>query len=677
MKIKRQNDIKDCGPIVIQAIHKKYYDEWINLNQMKLKVDYGSKGINVKNFISLASHYGIESEGYKVDVDSIIKAMPNKYIVGLIDSDGMNHYVLFKYHKEKIHIVDSIKGNYSMSVFEFKKIFTEMIITFERGKYTPEEIDITHPMKYLSKNWNLIAWISCSLVLSIIFVFVSSLFMKIILDKIIPGKLNSSLAIISLSFAFLAILRAMNKIFRLFLVKKLSLQIERDLTFTYFEKIRDSGYKDISKITINDNLRRIGLIAHVSGFISNSFFVVFNELAMFIVATSLLIWISPTLFAVSLGAAGLVSIITVGFRSLNRSKYDDLIKNKMSMFNSFIDTINQTKELKQPRVAKLNQSIFNREYTKSKTKEYEVWGFNTIQGLLEQIIELSVPILLVFLGTKDVFQDKLTVGSLLMFISIFNSFISPVKDLCDFFLQLPQMQRNIDLISFIINSPDEPINPNGLKMERLKSIKIKDLKVGYDRTLIHISDWTIDKSIKLKGKNGTGKSTLLNSIGTVLESKGQIYFNNFEKDYYSLYSLREKIAIISPSTYIPNMTILEYATLNNKQAMETLLENAAKYNLISLMKSLGLSFETPLINNGQNISSGQRQVVTLLRLFSFKYELIILDEAFENIDTHKLKGIKKAITDFQDSLYIEVSHSGKYISNGKVVNIEEINSNPN
>ncbi|NQZ66086.1 MAG: hypothetical protein HRT99_02585 [Mycoplasmatales bacterium] len=76
-------------------------------------------------------------------------------------------------------------------------------------------------------------------------------------------------------------------------------------------------------------------------------------------------------------------------------------------------------------------------------------------------------------------------------------------------------------------------------------------------------------------------------------------------------------------------------------------------------------------NNASNISSGQRQIIMLLRLFAFDYELILLDEAFENIDLKKTKLLGKMIKDFQKGLIIEVSHSKKFITNAKELNIEK------
>ena len=80
----------------------------------------------------------------------------------------------------------------------------------------------------------------------------------------------------------------------------------------------------------------------------------------------------------------------------------------------------------------------------------------------------------------------------------------------------------------------------------------------------------------------------------------------------------------------------------------------------------------PLRNNASNVSSGQKQIINILRLFAFKYELIILDEAFENVDRKNIKFLSNRILDYQDSIFVEISHSKKYLTTGKEVDIEDI-----
>ena len=675
MKIKRQTDLKDCGSLVVQALHREYFEKWVPLNQIKMKTNYGTNGVNISNLIELASKYGIDAEAYESTLKQIAEQLPDIFLIGLINVKGMNHYVIFKYINKQFHIWDSIKGHYKLSFSKFENIFQGKFLIPEKGEYKSEPIDITHPLKYLSKNWNIISWIGITLIISIIFVFISSIFMKIVLDTILPSKLKNTLTILSLAFAFLAILKAFNKTFRSYLIKKLSLKIETDIMYKYIRVIHKGKIQDLSKITNNDNLRRVSMIQHISGFISNSFFVIFNEVLMLIISVSLLIWISPALFAISFASGGLIAVATISFRIFNRTRYDSLVANQLELFNSFVDNVSQISELKEPQQSKYQMKLFNRRFSKAKKTEYEIWSFNNVQSLVEMIIEFATPIALVYFGSGRIFRNQLTVGSLIMFLSIYNSFIHPIKDLCEFFMQLPQMLKNIELISFVANFKEEEINKNGLSINNLKTITLKDISIRYDKTLLDIKSFRISNNIHLKGKNGSGKSTLLKMISTRMNFKGELWFNKFKSEYYSLHSLRENIIYISPDTYIPNMSILEYVTQGSKESINMLLNNIRKYDFSKLLNSLELKLEMPLINNGQNISSGQRQIVTLLRLMAKPYKLVILDEAFENIDIRKMKLIKKAILKIQrEALFIEVSHSEKYISKGKEVQIEKINT---
>ena len=154
------------------------------------------------------------------------------------------------------------------------------------------------------------------------------------------------------------------------------------------------------------------------------------------------------------------------------------------------------------------------------------------------------------------------------------------------------------------------------------------------------------------------------------EYQGNIFINN-EDDLkiINLNDFRQKIYINSNNIYFPNLTIVEFITLKNEKALNTLKNNIEKYNLIELLTYFNLFFDTKIEDGGMNLSSGQRQLINLLQLFCFSYDLILLDEAFENISINVFAKLKDAIKDFQsEALFIEISHSKKYINNGKIIN---------
>ena len=674
MKIKKQNDIKDCGVYIIQSLHNFFYKNWIDKDEIKLKANFGLKGINIHNLIILGKQYGIKLTPYEATLEKLIVSLNSKYYISLIENNGMNHYVIFKYHKKKFIIYDSIKGEYILTYNEFFKIYKGVLITIDKCNYIPNKINIKKPFWYLFKNFDLIIWIFFSIFISVIFMFISSLFIKIVVDKIIPGKLSSTLNLLCLSFVFLSFLRAINSFIRSYFIKKISIKIEQDITFNFFKKIKRCSLKEINKLTKNDMLRRISMISHISGFISNSLFVIFNEIIILIFSTSILVWISPKLFSISFAFAGFITITTIIFGLFIKDQINDSLKYQMNLFNSNIDMVNSIMDFKNKNYENNFDNNFNNNYKKDKNKSFEIWKYNSIQLFIENFLIFLSPIIIIFIGVNNIFQNKISVGMLLMFLSIFNNFISPIKEVCSFLLQLPRQLNIMNLISFILSTKEEDVNSKGIKLKKLKSIYLKKLEIGYDRPLMTIKNFKINQNIRLSGKNGTGKTTLIKSLTTLIDSKGELFFNEYKISNYSLSDIRTKCIIISNDQYIPDCNLLEFITFNNKDYIKIFFKNLEKYNLISLLDKLDIKLDMPLKNNGMNISSGQRQIICLLKLFAFNYELIILDEAFENIDIHKTKGLKLALLDFQKCIFIEISHSKKYITNGKEVDIEQINS---
>jgi len=246
----------------------------------------------------------------------------------------------------------------------------------------------------------------------------------------------------------------------------------------------------------------------------------------------------------------------------------------------------------------------------------------------------------------------------------------PIESLTNFLLNFKIMKQNIIRFEFIVFLAEE--NKNERCIQKISNIKINNLSFNYDdRKIFDNISLYLDQNIIIEGKNGVGKSTFLKLLyGLYDEYQGDIFINN-EDDLkiINLNDFRQKIYINSNNIYFPNLTIVEFITLKNEKALNTLKHNIEKYNLIELLTYFNLFFDTKIEDGGMNLSSGQRQLINLLQLFCFSYDLILLDEAFENISINVFAKLKDAIKDFQsEALFIEISHSKKYINNGKIIN---------
>ena len=275
-----------------------------------------------------------------------------------------------------------------------------------------------------------------------------------------------------------------------------------------------------------------------------------------------------------------------------------------------------------------------------------------------------------YIGVNFFFSKNLSIGNLLLFNSLIMYIDLPIESLTNFLLNFKIMKQNIIRFEFIVFLAEE--NKNERCIQKISTIKINNLSFNYDdRKIFDNISLDLDQNIIIEGKNGVGKSTFLKLLyGLYDEYQGDIFINNQDDlKIINLNDFRQKIYINSNNIYFPNLTIVEFITLKNEKALNTLKHNIEKYNLIELLTYFNLFLDTKIEDGGMNLSSGQRQLINLLQLFCFSYDLILLDEAFENISINVFAKLKDAIKDFQsEALFIEISHSKKYINNGKIIN---------
>ncbi|VEU58331.1 ABC transporter ATP-binding protein [Mycoplasmopsis gallinacea] len=161
-------------------------------------------------------------------------------------------------------------------------------------------------------------------------------------------------------------------------------------------------------------------------------------------------------------------------------------------------------------------------------------------------------------------------------------------------------------------------------------------------------------SLALVGHTGSGKSTISKLLAKFYEpSSGDILIDNQRSIKIDQKSWRDKIAIISQDTFLFEDTIFNNLKMVNPNIdNQKLLEICKLTKIDEFISVLPKGYETILINNGRNLSEGQRQLLSITRALISEKPIIIMDEATSNIDTITEKKIQEAL---------------KYLSNKKTL----------
>lgn len=183
------------------------------------------------------------------------------------------------------------------------------------------------------------------------------------------------------------------------------------------------------------------------------------------------------------------------------------------------------------------------------------------------------------------------------------------------------------------------------------------------------------EKVAIGGQSGVGKSTIFNLIKkNYLPTSGDIIVNGINIRKIKTSSLLEKIGVITKEENLFNDTVLENIRIINKEkyTLEEVVEATKKACIHEKIMDLPYKYETLLGINGVNLSNGEKQRISIARIFLKKAKLIMLDEATSGLDnTIESKIIENIYEFFESETILVITHKLKLLKNyDKIILIE-------
>ncbi|WP_024407225.1 ABC transporter ATP-binding protein [Streptococcus suis] len=258
-----------------------------------------------------------------------------------------------------------------------------------------------------------------------------------------------------------------------------------------------------------------------------------------------------------------------------------------------------------------------------------------------RFINAIIYALLAGLGALRIMAGNFTVGSLTTFLNYASQYSKPFNDISSVLSELQSALACADRLFVILDldSIDDQAERK-IDSEELKgAITFENVFFSYspDRSLIEQLNIDVKsgQKVAIVGPTGAGKSTMINLLMRFYDvTAGQITLDGVPISQYSREDLRRQIGMVLQETWIKSGTIHDNIAYGYPNATRELVIEAAKAaNADFFIRQLPQGYDTVLADGGEALSQGQRQLLSIARVFVKIPKILILDEATSSIDT--------------------------------------------
>ena len=243
----------------------------------------------------------------------------------------------------------------------------------------------------------------------------------------------------------------------------------------------------------------------------------------------------------------------------------------------------------------------------------------------------------------------ISIGVISAFIVYAKQFGRPIDELAQIYGQIQTAIAGAERVFSVMDEAleDKSGDKNMDKLEGV--IKFKDVNFSYTKDKQVLYDFNLQvkagQKVALVGSTGSGKTTVVNLLMRFYDvDSGEILIDDVNIKDIDCATLRKNTAIVLQDTVLFADTIKNNLKYSNEAATdEQMYAAAAMSNCDTMINKMPLKYDTELMAEGENISQGQRQLLSIARAFLAQPKILILDEATSNVDTRTEKHIQDAM----------------------------------
>ncbi len=259
--------------------------------------------------------------------------------------------------------------------------------------------------------------------------------------------------------------------------------------------------------------------------------------------------------------------------------------------------------------------------------------------------------------------EGMTLGTLVAFVQYATLFYMPIQEIAQRFTQFQAAQASAERLQGLLDTVPEikdshavlkrqnrqKTDGSATPSDQIHEVDFKNVSFAYKEDEPVLSDFNLSVKrgdrIALVGATGSGKTTIVNLLARFYEpTKGRIEINGVEYRELGLHWLQSKLGIVLQAPHLFRGSVRENIRYGRLEAHDSEVQEAARtVHADTFINQMDEGYETDVGENGNRLSTGQKQLIALARAVLAEPQIFIMDEATSSVDTETERTIQEAV----------------------------------
>ena len=536
-------------------------------------------------------------------------------------------------------------------------------------------------LKYIRPyRWQMVIAFVAMIVVSVL-TLVTPLLVKAVIDGPIAGNdldgLNQIALVMLAAFAGLLVASMVQS----YLLSWVGQRVLADLRMALYQHLQalSLGYhdKNIIGVTIS---RVISDVAVINELLSQGLIKLAGDMLLLIGIVGVMLSMSLRLALISFSVLPLMVLATAVFARHAKVAFRKTRARIAAVVGDLAENLSGMRVIQAFAQENASQERFNEVNGANRDANIEAVTLSFIFLPTVEFLGMVATGVVLLFGGIAVAEGSLTLGVVVAFLAYVTRFFLPIQELSQLYATMQAAMAGGERVLNLLDTP--PDVADAADAEEMPAIigqvELRDVRFAYrdDVEVLRGVNLVIEpgQTLALVGPTGAGKTSIANLIARFYEvSSGAVLIDDYDVRQVTQQSLRSQMGLVAQDPFLFAGTIADNIRFGNPSASDAAVEDAARHaNIHEFIESLPEGYATEILEDGANLSVGQRQLISIARAVLADPRILIMDEATSSVDMVTEMLIQDALQRLlQDRTAIVIAHRLSTIVNADLICVVE------